>query len=157
MTHIRTTLREQLKTVLINAATDAGDDVKAHPFNVRRAFPSITIEDLGANHSEGQVTESISPITAVGAVHLQRVYRVCVLAEVQQSTDADIERDNLTEQIESAVAAAYTAGTFGRIQSVVPIAYQSSDRNDGDSPSRRGLTIFEFRYITSQNAPSTLL
>lgn len=157
MTHIRTTLRNTLKTVLIAAATDAGSNVRVHPFNAQRVFPSITIEDLGANHSDGQVTESMSPMTVIGALHLQRVYRVCVLAEVMQGADADVARDDLCEQIEAAVAAAHAAGTFGRLHGVTPIAYQSSDSNEGDSPVRRGLTIFEFRFSTSQGDPSTLL
>lgn len=150
MTHARRTIREAVVGTLIAASTAAGARVYDHPYSPRKTFPALVVEDVGANFSDGNVTESQTQLDVAG-IHFERRYRFAVIAEIQQSDQAARERDDLTAEVEIAVAAASIAG----VQSINPIAYQAADSNEGDKPIRRGLQVFEAIYITAAGDPAT--
>ena len=58
MSHVRTTIRQAVVATLIAAGTAAGSRVFDHPYNPRKTFPALVVEDLGANFSESNITEA---------------------------------------------------------------------------------------------------
>lgn len=152
MSHYRRTIREAIVAALASAGTAAGANVFDHPFNLRKTFPALVVEDVGANFSDGNVTE----VQGLQDLHgnVERRYRFAVIAEVAQSTDSAGDRDDLVGEVEAVVAAASIAGVIGPIR---PLAYSAADSNDGDRPIRRGMQVFEATYITPFGDPSTPL
>jgi hypothetical protein len=157
MSHARRTIREAVVTALAGAGIVAAGRVHDHPYNPRTAFPALVIEDVGANFSDGNVTEAQSIMALGTQVDIERRYRFAVIVEVQQSTQAARERDDLCAEVETAMDAAFNAGDIPGVKHVHPIAYQASDSNEGEKPIRRGLQVFEALYITPLGAPSTFL
>lgn len=152
MAHARRTIREAAVAALVSASTAAGARVYDHPYNVRKVFPSLTVEDLGANFSDGNVTEAQEQLDLIGDA-VRRRYRFAVIAEIQQSASAAAARDDLMEEVEIAIAALSVAG----VESIFPVAYQAGDSNVGETSIRRGVQVFEAVYITPRTDPSSIL
>ena len=150
MTHARRTIREAVVGTLIAASTAAGARVYDHPYSPRKTFPALVVEDVGANFSDGNVTESQTQLDVAG-IHFERRYRFAVIAEIQQSDAAAAERDDLIAEVEVALFAASIDG----VQTLSLIGYQSGDDNTGDKPIRRGLQIFEAIYVTPAGDPTS--
>lgn len=150
MSHMRRTIREAVVATLIAASTAAGSRVFDHPYNPRKTFPALVVEDVGANFSDGNVTE-VQDFQDLNA-NVERRYRFAVIAEVAQGADAAADRDDLIAEVEVAIAASAIAGVLGPIR---PVAYQAADNNDGEVPIRRGLQVFEATYVTPLGDPST--
>lgn len=149
MSHVRTTIRQAVVATLIAASTAAGSRVFDHPYNPRKTFPALVVEDLGANFSESNITEAQAFMDLNGNV--ERRYRFAVIAEIQQSDAAAAERDDLIAEVEVALFAASIDG----VQTLSLIDYQSGDDNTGDKPIRRGLQIFEALYVTPAGDPTS--
>lgn len=152
MSHYRRTIREAVVAALAAAGTAAGANVFDHPFNLRKTFPALVVEDVGANFSDGNVTE----VQGLQDLHgnVERRYRFAVIAEVAQAADSAGARDDLVGEVEAAVAAMAVPGVIGPIR---PLAYSAGDSNEGDRPIRRGMQVFEATYITPYGDPSTPL
>lgn len=148
-THYRRTIREAVVATLIAAATAAGARVFDHPYNARKVFPALVVEDSGANFSEGNLTEVQQDQDLTGNV--ERRYRIAVIAEIAQSTSAAAERDDLIAEVEIAIAAASIDGVLR----IVPVAYQAADDNTGEKPIRRGVQVFEAWYVTKAGDPTS--
>ena len=149
MTHHRRVIREAVVAALIAASTAAGSRVYDHPYNDRKTFPALVVEDLGANFSDGNVTEAQAFMDLNGSV--ERRYRFVVIAEIQQSDTAARERDDLVAEVEATLTITSITGC----KSISPVLYQASDGNSGDKPIRRGLQVFEAYYITAAGDPAT--
>lgn len=159
MTHARRAIREAVVTALAGAGTAAGTRVFDHPYNPRKEFPALVVEDFGANYSDGSVTEA-QAINALGTVaDVARSYRFVVISEVQQSSNAAGARDDLCAQVEAAISAAFDSGDLAGAKHVHPRAYTSADSNgnEGEKPIRRGVQVFEAFYITPLGDPTTFL
>jgi hypothetical protein len=153
--HVRRTIREAVVQLLRDAGTAAGSRVYDHPVDDRKEFPALVVEDLGANFSDGNVTEAQSDMDIDGAKN--RAYRFCVIAEVKQVAGSARARDDLIAAVETAIAAAVAAGDITGVKSIEPIAYTAADSNAGDQPIRRGLQVFEAHYITPAGDPTTTI
>lgn len=154
MSSARADIREAVVAALIAAGTAAGARVYDHPYNARKQFPALVVEDAGAGFSEGNITETQAPATLPGDV--QRRYTFVVIAETKQ-TDAPRARDELLGQVEAALIAAIDARQLAGALQLEPIAYQATDSNVGDQPIRRGMQAFQATYVTARGAPGTTL
>lgn len=153
--HARRVIREAVVTILKDARTAAGVRVFDHPDRDRTTFPSLVVEDFGANHSEGNVTESQEFVDMAGAI--ERRYRFCVIAEEQKTSNGAAARDDLLAQVETAIAAAVAAGDITGVKTIEPKAYVAADANSGEQEIRRGLQVFEAHYFTPAGDPTTTL
>jgi hypothetical protein len=153
---LRANIREAAVSVLKAANTLAGQSVAEHPFNDRPVARSFVVEDFGAKHSEGNVTEAQELLSEFDGDVLRR-YRFCVIAEAVGGSNPQRDRDVMCGQAEAALVAAVLGDQLGAAKSIQLAGYAADDHNDADAPIRRGLQVFEVTYITAAGAPSTSL
>lgn len=150
--HMRTVIRQAAKAALLAAGTDAATRVQTSPYNARKTFPALSIEDAGA-YLSGGVSESQEAITMPAGPdrRIKRLYRFAVVAELQPSPTDDDDRDTLVDQVEACIGALAVTG----VKAIAPVGYQSFDDNTTGKPVRKGVQIFEALYYTTQADPTT--
>jgi hypothetical protein len=154
--HIRRVIRQGFVDVLKDARTAAGSNVSQHPFNDRIVTKSIVVEDLGAKHSEGNVTEVQATLSEFDD-DVERRYRICTIVEIKGGPEPQDARDDLVGEVEAALMTAAAAGDLPGVKALRLAGYTADDDNTGDQPIRRGLQVFEATYITPGADPTTTL
>lgn len=143
-THHRHVIREAVVALLIAAGTSAGARVYDTPTDPRRAFPALTVEDLGEQQ------QNLTTARGPGAT-VRRTLVLEVAAEVQQTTGYARDRDQLLADVETAMAGADISG----VQLIKPAGYAPDTVPGLERPIAVGRQRFEITYLTTQGAPDT--
>jgi hypothetical protein len=147
MNHQRHVIREAIVALLAAAGTTAGSRVYDTPWDVRTAFPALTVED----DSEGQqVDDSFFNPLAQSKRLVQRTLHIIVTAEVQQLANYARARDQLLAEVESALANSAIAG----VKSITPQGFKADLNYVGERPIAVGRQFFDVVYTTPQGAPN---
>lgn len=155
MIHARTLILDAFATAIRDARTSAGSRVYVHPRNDRTEFPSLVIEEYGANRSDGAATEAQGVLDFSGAI--ERRFRVAVIPEIQSNANPVRERNTLLAEVETAIDAAFQAGEIPGAKQITPVGYAADDSDNSDRPIRRGVQVFEIKYFTPAGDPTTTL
>lgn len=146
MNHARHVIREALVAALAAGGTAAGARVFDHPSDVRTAFPSLTVVDVGEQ-------QRATTMPGGPSRRIERVLTLEVVAEIQQVSNYARARDQLLADVEAIAVTATLPGVI----SIVPAGYLPAEFNDGERPIVVGRQRFDITYYTTQGNPAATI
>lgn len=149
MSHHRQAIRAAVVAALAAGGTAAGTRVHDHPYDLRTAFPALSVRTLGERQDLLDRTGAAANRTVERSLTLE------VVAEVQQATGAADARDNLLGQVEAVLAAAAEANALPGVRLIVPSVCVMAEDDAGERQILVGRQQFDITYYTTAGAPGT--
>lgn len=146
MAHVRTQIRQALKT-LLTGLTTTGANVFTNRLQVLKdgSLPAIVIETGD---------EDIAIEDGVENPLLERTLRVDVLAKVKAIDDLDDLTDQILSEVEAAIYADVDANTLSGLVKSIDLNEVTFEQNDDAEKDIAELRIgFDVEYFTQANAP----
>lgn len=145
MIHVRHVIRQAIVDRLLSGSTAAGARVFDHPTDPRTVFPALVVEDFA---------ETQSMPTAPGGPQriVERELLIDVRAEVQQSGNYALERDQLIADVEALLMGAPFLG----VRNIELRGYDATTQ-PGERPLAIGRQRFAITYMTTAADPSTAI
>lgn len=142
MAHYRTEVRDAISDVLTGLTTTGTNVFKSRVYNLQNtSLPCLAIYTRG---------EKIDYMTMMGALTRQTMRNMTVMVEayVRAVSNYDVTLDNITGEVEAALAVDNTLG--GLVFDIKMVSVDMDLSNDGDQPVGVALMELSVEYETKE-------